>query len=98
MGNKVLVGIVTDQCKAMQNAIEIVFPNTRQCWCLWHIMKKLPEKLVGHTKYKEIKHGVKQLVYESDNAEDLENGWAKFIEKYDLQLFTKKDVDGFLCI
>ena len=70
----------------MQNAIEIVFPNTRQCWCLWHIMKKLPEKLVGHTKYKEMKHGVKQLVYESDNAEDFEIGWAKFIEKYDLQL------------
>jgi len=46
MGNKVLVGIVTDQCKAMQNAIEIVFPNTRHHWCLWHIMKKLPEKLV----------------------------------------------------
>jgi len=86
MGNKAPQGIVTDQCKAMQNAIEIVFPNTRQCWCLWHMMKKLLEKLVGYTKYKEIKHGVKQLVYESDNAEDFENGWAKFIEKYDLQL------------
>jgi len=86
MGNKAPVGIVTDQCKAMQNAIEIVFPNTRHRWCLWHIMKKLPKKLVGYTKYKEIKHGVKELVYESDSAEDFENGWAKFIEKYDLQL------------
>jgi len=86
MGNKALEGIVTDQCRAMQNAIEIVFPNTRHRWCLWHIMKKLPEKLVGYSQYKEIKHGVKELVYESDSAEDFENGWAKFIEKYDLQL------------
>jgi len=86
MGNKAPEGIVTDQCRAMQNAIEIVFPNTRHRWCLWHIMKKLPEKLVGYSKYKEIKHGVKELVYESDSAEDFENGWAKFIEKYDLQL------------
>ena len=70
----------------MQNVIEIVFPNTRHHWCLWHIMKKLPEKLLGYTKYKEIKHGVKQLVYESSNAEDFENRWAKFIEKYDLEL------------
>ena len=37
--------IVTDQCQAMKNAIEVVFPNTRHWWCLWHIMKKLPEKL-----------------------------------------------------
>jgi len=25
----------------MKNAIEIVFPDTRHRWCLWHIMKKL---------------------------------------------------------
>lgn len=36
-------GIITDQCKAMQRAIEIVFPGARHRWCLWHIMKKIPE-------------------------------------------------------
>ncbi|CAL2239793.1 unnamed protein product [Prunus armeniaca] len=38
-------GIITDQDKAMKDAIEIAFPNTRHRWCLWHIMKKLHEKL-----------------------------------------------------
>ncbi|XP_027936364.1 protein FAR-RED IMPAIRED RESPONSE 1-like [Vigna unguiculata] len=86
MGNKSPEGIVTDQCKAMQNAIQMVFPNTRHRWCLWHIMKKLPEKLIGYTNYKEIKHTMKQLVYESSTAEDFESGWNNFIELYDLEL------------
>ncbi|XP_004515955.1 protein FAR1-RELATED SEQUENCE 5-like [Cicer arietinum] len=33
LGNAPL-GIVTDQCKAMKNAIELVFPTTRHRWCL----------------------------------------------------------------
>ena len=52
MSNKEPLGIVTDQCKAMKNAIEIVFPNARHRWCLWHIMKKVPEKLQGYSRYK----------------------------------------------
>ena len=35
--------IITDQDRAMQNAIEQVFPKARHRWCLWHIMKKIPE-------------------------------------------------------
>jgi len=46
MGNKAPDGIITDQCKAMKNAIVVVFPNTKHCWCLWHIMKKVPKKWV----------------------------------------------------
>ncbi|XP_028072411.1 protein FAR-RED IMPAIRED RESPONSE 1-like [Camellia sinensis] len=42
MLNKPLKAIITDQCRAMQNAIEIVFPQARHRWCLWHVMKKIP--------------------------------------------------------
>ncbi|XP_022880776.1 protein FAR1-RELATED SEQUENCE 5-like [Olea europaea var. sylvestris] len=42
-------GIITDQDRAMQNAIEIVFLKTKHRWCLWHIMKKLPEKFGYHS-------------------------------------------------
>lgn len=41
MSSRPLVDIVTDQCKAMQNAIQIVFPQLRHRWCLWHIIKKI---------------------------------------------------------
>ena len=85
MSNRSPEGIVTDQCKAMQNAIEIVFPHTRHRWCLWHIMKKIPEKLQGYSQYKRIKCELKKLVYESVNVLDFESGWSEFLMKYELQ-------------
>ncbi|KAH9777142.1 protein FAR1-RELATED SEQUENCE [Citrus sinensis] len=39
------LGIITDQDRAMQKAIENIFPTTRHRWSLWHIMKKVSEKL-----------------------------------------------------
>ena len=36
--------IFTDQDKAMKKAIKVVFRKARHRLCLWHIMKKIPEK------------------------------------------------------
>lgn len=41
-------GINTDQDRTMQIAIEIVFLNTKNKWCLRHILKKLTEKFSYH--------------------------------------------------
>nr|GMD08031.1 protein FAR-RED IMPAIRED RESPONSE 1-like [Ipomoea batatas] len=76
--------IITDQCKAMQNAIAIVFPNTKHRWCLWHIMKKLLEKLRGYSKYEEIKEALQSVVYDSLNENEFENGWSLLIDTFDL--------------
>ena len=84
MYNKPPEGIVTDQCKAMLNAIGEVFPNTKHRWCLWHIMKKVREKLQGYTNYKCIKSELKRLVYDSITVADFELGWQAFIGQYDL--------------
>lgn len=32
-------GIITDRDRAMQNTIQIIFPNTKHKWCLWYILK-----------------------------------------------------------
>ncbi|XP_076954278.1 protein FAR1-RELATED SEQUENCE 5-like [Bidens hawaiensis] len=37
--------IVTDQDPAMKQAIAFVFPNTRHRLCMWHIMKKVTDKV-----------------------------------------------------
>ncbi|XP_076926062.1 protein FAR1-RELATED SEQUENCE 6-like [Bidens hawaiensis] len=37
--------VVTDQDPAMKQAIAAVFPNTRHRLCMWHIMKKVADKL-----------------------------------------------------
>ncbi|XP_076925604.1 protein FAR1-RELATED SEQUENCE 5-like [Bidens hawaiensis] len=37
--------VVTDQDPAMKQAISLVLPNSRHRLCIWHIMKKLADKL-----------------------------------------------------
>ncbi|KAF5468439.1 hypothetical protein F2P56_012589 [Juglans regia] len=51
MNGRAPAAIITDQDRAMKNAIQIVFPNARHRYCLWHIMRKLPEKLGSHSAY-----------------------------------------------
>lgn len=78
-------GIITDQDRAMQNAIEIVFPTTKHRWCLWHVMKKLPEKFGSHNEYKSIKSNLQRVVYDTQNSAEFEQEWSCFIEKFELQ-------------
>ncbi|KAK1581752.1 hypothetical protein Q3G72_008723 [Acer saccharum] len=78
------MAIITDQDKAMQKAIEIVFANARHRWCLWHIMKKLLENLRRYKQYEEIKFAIQNIVYDSLTNNDFENRWNHLIEKYDL--------------
>ncbi|XP_017428831.2 protein FAR-RED IMPAIRED RESPONSE 1-like [Vigna angularis] len=85
MGNKAPHGIITDQCRAMTNAIEEVFIYTKHMWCLWHIMKKLPEKFQGYKNYVAIKSDLKELVYECGCSTDFENGWEQLLTKHGLE-------------
>ncbi|XP_042974555.1 protein FAR-RED IMPAIRED RESPONSE 1-like [Carya illinoinensis] len=56
--------IITDQDRAMKNAINIVFPKSRHRFCLWHILKKLittynlEENAWLQTLYTELEHWV----------------------------------------
>ncbi|XP_022841862.1 protein FAR1-RELATED SEQUENCE 5-like [Olea europaea var. sylvestris] len=77
-------GIITDQDRAMQNAIQTVFPNTRYRWCLWHILKKLPEKFGQHENKASIFGSIHRLVYDSQFVQEFEEGWAGMIDTYGL--------------
>ncbi|XP_052192352.1 protein FAR1-RELATED SEQUENCE 5-like [Diospyros lotus] len=78
------VGIITDRDRAIQNAIEIVLPNTKHRWCLWHILKKLSEKFENHSYKALILSAVPDVVNESQSPEEFEQGWSSMIEKYTL--------------
>ncbi|BBN70336.1 FAR1 Related Sequences transcription factor family [Prunus dulcis] len=78
-------GIITNQDRAMKNAIEIVFPNTRHRWCLWHIMKKLHEKLKSYKHYESIKFALENIVYDSLTNIEFEDRCKEMIERYELQ-------------
>ncbi|XP_022888418.1 protein FAR-RED IMPAIRED RESPONSE 1-like isoform X1 [Olea europaea var. sylvestris] len=84
MNGQAPYGIITDQDSAIQNAIQIVFPNTKHRWCLWHIMKKLPEKFGYHVDKGSIFSAIHGLVYDSQMVEEYEEGWRSMINTYDL--------------
>ena len=84
MSNTAPIGIITDQDNVMKKAIEIVFPTTRYRWCLWHIMKKVPEKLGGYTEYHPISQLLHSDVYDSQCVAQFEETWDYMIVQYDL--------------
>ena len=77
--------IITDHDKAMKKAIEVVFPNARHRWCLWHIMKKMPDKFKGYKEYEPIQFCMRNFVHDSLSKEKFEESWCLFIKKYKLE-------------
>ncbi|KAL4322148.1 hypothetical protein AHAS_Ahas14G0181500 [Arachis hypogaea] len=71
--------IITDQCKSMFGAIRNVFPDTRHRWCIWHIMKKIPHKLRGYARYKEIDAKIHGTVWNSRFEESFEKDCYLFM-------------------
>ncbi|XP_026398365.1 protein FAR1-RELATED SEQUENCE 5-like [Papaver somniferum] len=80
--------IIDDQCQAMKNAVEIVFPEARHRWCLWHIMKKIPEKFGSYKQREKIVFALQEAVYDSQTPAEFEESWKKMIDKYNLQQNT----------
>ncbi|XP_057450136.1 protein FAR-RED IMPAIRED RESPONSE 1-like [Lotus japonicus] len=76
--------MITDQDRAMKNAIDIVFPNARHRWCLWHIMKKVPKKLGKHSDYESMKTVLHGVVYDSLSKGEFMERWEKMIKDYEL--------------
>ncbi|KAB2603357.1 protein FAR1-RELATED SEQUENCE 5-like [Pyrus ussuriensis x Pyrus communis] len=64
--------IITYQDKGMKKAIKVVFPNTRHRLCLWHIMKKVPNKLKSYKEYESMSSSLDSIVYDSMTSEDFE--------------------------
>ena len=69
----------------IQDAIKIVFLNSHHRLCLWHIMKKIPDKLQGLNKYKAIKTTLKSIIYEIVDIKKFEDIWLKMIKDYDFE-------------
>ncbi|XP_041015001.1 protein FAR1-RELATED SEQUENCE 5-like [Juglans microcarpa x Juglans regia] len=77
--------IITDQDRAMKNAIAIVFPESRHRFCLWHILKNFHEKLSSHASYKNrMKIALMKSVYDTQSVEEFEKSWDQLITTYNL--------------
>ncbi|XP_028062710.1 protein FAR1-RELATED SEQUENCE 5-like [Camellia sinensis] len=84
MSNVPPKAIIIDRCRAMQNATEVVFPQARHRWCLWHIMKKIPEKLRGYAQYESIKFALQNAVYDCFTKDEFDEEWEAMIAKFKL--------------
>ncbi|KAL7584490.1 protein FAR1-RELATED SEQUENCE 5-like [Lactuca sativa] len=85
MFNKHPSAMITDQDKAIGNAIKKVFPNTRHRYCACHIKKHGLEHLrplVAH--YSDFKESYTRWV-KSDTIEEFEKDWEVMCSKYHLE-------------
>ena len=75
--------IITDQDKTIQKAIENIFPIIRHRLCLWHIMKKVLEKLWAFKERECIISFLLYAVYNSLSYDAFEEAWHDMITEYD---------------
>ncbi|XP_074303643.1 protein FAR1-RELATED SEQUENCE 5-like [Silene latifolia] len=99
MGGKEPHCFFTDQCPAMKIAVPATFTTAAHRYYMWHIMKKLPEK-VGTTVTKETDFVTRlnSVVWDSDlEPADFEERWCSLISEFQLEdnawlqyLFSKR--------
>ncbi|XP_021736782.1 protein FAR1-RELATED SEQUENCE 8-like [Chenopodium quinoa] len=85
MGNKAPEAILTDQAPAMRKPLAEVMPNTRHRWCIWHILKKFPEKLGKCELYNDFKNPLKNVIYDSLTIDEFQTRWCEAMKLYKLE-------------
>ncbi|XP_076956854.1 protein FAR1-RELATED SEQUENCE 5-like [Bidens hawaiensis] len=85
MFDKHPLAIITDQDKAICNAIKTAFPNTQHRYCSWHIKKHETEHLRGlKVHYSDFEEDHKQWK-KSDTIEEFETRWESLCAKYNFE-------------
>ncbi|XP_071688077.1 protein FAR1-RELATED SEQUENCE 5-like [Rutidosis leptorrhynchoides] len=85
MFNMYPTAIITDQDKAIRNAIKKVFPNVRHRYCAWHINNHELEQLRPlKARYSDFQEMYKQWV-KSQTTDEFETRWKVIREKYNLE-------------
>ncbi|XP_073017985.1 protein FAR1-RELATED SEQUENCE 5-like [Primulina eburnea] len=76
--------IFSDQCQAMMNAIETVFPHSHHRLCQWHINQNAPShfgSLNGDSTFKQLWY--KCMTY-CESEDEFEATWKYMIDTYNL--------------
>ncbi|KAI3750370.1 hypothetical protein L2E82_21004 [Cichorium intybus] len=77
--------IITDQDKAIGNAVKKLFPDTRHRFCAWHIKKHELEHLRPYVaRYSDFQESYREWV-KSDTVEEFETRWEVIRGKYELE-------------
>ncbi|XP_030550658.1 protein FAR-RED IMPAIRED RESPONSE 1 [Rhodamnia argentea] len=86
MGGRAPQVILTDQEKALKEAIAEVLPESRHCFCLWQILSKVPEKVSCTIKQDgNFMKKFNKCISESCTAEQFEKRWRKMVDRFNLR-------------
>jgi hypothetical protein len=76
--------ILTDQDLGMKSAIEKVFDSSAHRFCMWHIMKKLSEKVRALKSNDEFNSSFKSCVWSSETPDEFEERSNSIIINFEL--------------
>lgn len=85
MGGQQPQAIIIDQDLAMMVAIKQVLGKSIHRFCMWHILKKVSEKVgVKLFSNPSFNHRFQSCVWESETPEEFERKWASIIRDFEL--------------
>ncbi|KAG2596101.1 hypothetical protein PVAP13_5KG131487 [Panicum virgatum] len=78
--------ILTDQCKAMEIAINAIMPGITHLWCKWHVFKDARIELGPlYRKNAAFQDEFHKVITEMYTVDEFENAWGQMVEKYGLK-------------
>jgi hypothetical protein len=78
--------IITDESGSMRNAIEAILPNTVHRLCMWHIMRKVPDKVPLELRTNEYFYKrLNSCVWNSETPTEFEESWKNVMSRFDLE-------------
>ena len=77
--------IITDQDPALSKAICTILPETYHRFCLWHIIRKMLDKIGRSITNRESFRKVYNCIKFFETGEDFESGWKIAIEENNLE-------------
>ncbi|XP_027356433.1 protein FAR1-RELATED SEQUENCE 2 isoform X2 [Abrus precatorius] len=86
MGNQPPKVVITDQEKFLKEAVVEVFPDTRHCFCLWHILCKITKNLdYIVNENNNFMENFDKCIHHSFSDEQFGKRWWKLINRFELK-------------
>ncbi|KAL0301733.1 UNVERIFIED_CONTAM: protein FAR-RED IMPAIRED RESPONSE 1, partial [Sesamum radiatum] len=86
MGGQAPTVIITDPDKQLKSAVEEVFPYSRHCYALWHILERIHETLAHVLKQHEnFMKKFNKCIFKSLTDEEFDMRWWKMVGRFGLQ-------------
>ncbi|XAR49276.1 hypothetical protein NMG60_11032417 [Bertholletia excelsa] len=86
MGRQAPKVVLTDQDNSLKEVIAEVFRDSHHCYCLWHILSKIPEKLSYVLRQHEnFTAKFNKCIFKSSTDEKFERRWWKMVDRFDLR-------------